>query len=225
MICCFILWINLTKEYLCFVYNINILEVKYWFANFVGWEKMLWSAETKIELFGINLTCHVWREGKNTIPTIKHGGGNIMLWGCFSAKETWWLHWVEGKIDRTKYREILSENLIASVRTLKMGREWVSQHDNDPKERPKKMHIKVMEWPSQSPDFNYLENLWRELKIRVAQQQPTNFKDLKRTCKEKWAKIPPGICKNLVTNYRKCLATVLAKKDFLEFFLYSTSHL
>src|SRR4029434_3853105 len=46
----------------------------------------MWSDETKIKLFGINLTCHVWR-GKNaeydTIPTFKHGGGNIMLWGCF----------------------------------------------------------------------------------------------------------------------------------------------
>ncbi len=56
---------------------------------------MLLSDETKIELFGINSTHRVWKRGnaaydpKNTIPTVKHGGGNIMLWGCFSAKGTW----------------------------------------------------------------------------------------------------------------------------------------
>ncbi|KAK3566571.1 hypothetical protein QTP86_001062 [Hemibagrus guttatus] len=58
------------------------------------WEKVLWSDETKIGLFGINSTCLVWRkrnvdyDTKNTIPTVKHGGGNIMLWGGFSTKGT-----------------------------------------------------------------------------------------------------------------------------------------
>ena len=53
---------------------------------------MMWSDETKIEQFGINSTRRVWRKRnaeynpKNTIPTVKHGGGNLMLWGCFSAK-------------------------------------------------------------------------------------------------------------------------------------------
>uniref|UniRef100_A0AAZ3PE18 Transposase Tc1-like domain-containing protein n=1 Tax=Oncorhynchus tshawytscha TaxID=74940 RepID=A0AAZ3PE18_ONCTS len=57
-----------------------------------NWVKVLWSDETKIELFGINSTRCVWRrrnaayDPKNTIPTVKHGGGNIMLWRCFSAK-------------------------------------------------------------------------------------------------------------------------------------------
>ena len=39
----------------------------------------MWSDETKIELFVINLTRRVWRKKnaeynpKNTIPTVKHG--------------------------------------------------------------------------------------------------------------------------------------------------------
>ncbi len=50
-----------------------------------AWEKLMWSNETKIELFGINSTSRVWRKKKdeynpkNTIPTEKHEGGNIML--------------------------------------------------------------------------------------------------------------------------------------------------
>ena len=53
-----------------------------------NWVKVLWSDETKTELFGINSTRRVWRRRnaaygpKNTIPTVKHGGGNI-LWGVF----------------------------------------------------------------------------------------------------------------------------------------------
>ncbi len=54
-----------------------------------NWVKVLWSDENKIELFGINSTRRVWRrrnaayDPKNTIPTVKHGGGNIMLCGGF----------------------------------------------------------------------------------------------------------------------------------------------
>ncbi len=73
--------------------------------------KVLWSDETKIELFGIKSTRRVWRRRnaandlKNTIPTIKHGGGNIMLWGCFSAKGTGQLHRIKGMMDRAMYRQ------------------------------------------------------------------------------------------------------------------------
>ena len=47
-------------------------------------QKILWSDETKIELFGLNAKCYVWQKLSkahhpiNTIPTVKDGGGSIM---------------------------------------------------------------------------------------------------------------------------------------------------
>ncbi len=107
-------------------------------------------------------------------------------------------------------REILSENLLPSARALKMKRGWVFQHDNDPKhtaratkEWLRKKYFKVLEWPSQSPDLNPIENLWRELKVHVAQRQPQNITALEEICMEEWAKIPATVCENLVKTYRK----------------------
>ncbi len=115
----------------------------------------------------------------------------------------------------------VSRDLLPSVRALKMGHGWVFQHDNDPKhtaratkEWLRKKHFKVLEWPSQSPDLNPIENLWRELKLHVAQRQPQNLKDLEKTCMEEWAKIPAAVCANLVKNYRKRLASVIVNKGF-----------
>uniref|UniRef100_A0AAZ3NUT2 Uncharacterized protein n=1 Tax=Oncorhynchus tshawytscha TaxID=74940 RepID=A0AAZ3NUT2_ONCTS len=72
--------------------------------------RILWS-ETKIELFGLNAKRHIWRK-PGTIPTVKHGGGSIMLRGCFSAAGTGRLVRMKAKMNGAKYRKILDENLL-----------------------------------------------------------------------------------------------------------------
>jgi hypothetical protein len=83
-------------------------------------KKRLWSDGTRIELFGLNAKRHIWMK-PGTIPTVNHGRGNIMLWGCFSASETGRIVRIEGKMNRAKYRENLDENLLQSTQDLRLG--------------------------------------------------------------------------------------------------------
>ena len=59
------------------------------------WKNVLWLDETKIELLGHQGKLYVWCKPntshhlENTIPTVKHGGGSIMLWVCFSISNDW----------------------------------------------------------------------------------------------------------------------------------------
>ena len=119
--------------------------------------KILCSDETKIELFGLNAKLHVWRK-PGTIPTEKHGGGSIMLWGCISAAGTGRLVRIEGKMNGAKYRErSIDENLLLSAQDLRLGRRFTFQQDNDPKHTAKTTQDKslnILEWPNQSLNLN-----------------------------------------------------------------------
>ncbi|KAG2456329.1 TCB1 transposase, partial [Polypterus senegalus] len=187
--------------------------------------KILWSDETKIELFDVNARRHVWRKPgtahhpANTIPRVNNGGGSIMLWGCFSAAGTGRIVRIKGKMTAAMYRDILDENLLQSTLDLRLGRRFIFQQDNDPKHTAKILKewlqdnsVNVLEWPSQSPDLNPIEHLWRDLKMAVHQRFPSNLMEFERCCKKERAKLAKDRCAKLVASYSKRLEAVIAAK-------------
>uniref|UniRef100_A0AAZ3P159 Tc1-like transposase DDE domain-containing protein n=1 Tax=Oncorhynchus tshawytscha TaxID=74940 RepID=A0AAZ3P159_ONCTS len=138
-----------------------------------------------------------------------------MVWGCFTAGGTGALHKIDGIMKQENDVDILKQHLKTSVRKLKLGRKWVFQMDNDPKHTSKVAakwlkdnKVKVLEWPSQSPDLHPIEDLWADLKKCVRARRPTNLTQSWWNCQEEWAKIHPTYCGKLVEGFWKRLTQV-----------------
>ena len=137
---------------------------------------MLCTNESKFELFGTNQRVYVRRRiGKRLIddcisPTVKHGDGNIMIWGSILGIGVGDLVKIGGIMEKMVYHNILVRRAVPSGRRL-IGVNFVFQKCNDPKHssnncgnyfRRKKAAgvFTVMNWLSQSPDLNPIEQIW-----------------------------------------------------------------
>ena len=106
--------------------------------HLLSWESILWSDESKFNMFGSDGRSKVWRASKEAFlpeclkPTVKYGGGSVMVWGCMSAKGVGKLHFIEGIIYAEVYENILAKQMIPSAENL-LGHRYTFQHENDPK--------------------------------------------------------------------------------------------
>lgn len=102
------------------------------------WGKVLFTDESKFDLFGSNRRMYVRRMANERFvnscltPTMKHGGGNIMIWGGICTKGVTRLKRIEGIMDKKVYHSILVHRAIPEGKKL-LGKGFVYQEDNDPK--------------------------------------------------------------------------------------------
>jgi len=92
-------------------------------------------------------------------------------------------------MDANLYVEIVERHILEINQML--GDDWRFQQDNDPKHtsRIAKTFLndnvpEVMDWPSNSPDLNPIENLWNIVKTNVEKRMPDNRGNLEQFMKE-----------------------------------------
>lgn len=144
----------------------------------------MWTDETKIELFGKAHPSTVFSKRneafkeKNMVPTVKHGGGSLVFWGCFAASGTVCLDCMHGIMKSEDYNRIHGRNVGPSVRKLGLRqRSWVLQQDNEINHTSKSTQKlyktkrrKVLKWPEMSLDIIPIEHQWRDLKTAVGEE-------------------------------------------------------
>jgi transposase len=178
------------------------------------WTNTFFSDETAFQLF--RNTVGQWHKGARPIRRIPKDRRKILAWGGFCKKGKSKLHCFREKMTAEVYVGILRKH-IADIKTL-LGEKWRFQQDNDPKHtsRLAKSYLtsnmpKVIDWPSNSPDLNPVENLWNLVKKNVEKRMPRNLEELEIFMKEEWDLIPNSTLKNLVSSMKKRCKEVIKK--------------
>lgn len=192
------------------------------------WKRVIFSDETKINMYGSDGNKYCWKKSdseltdNHVIPTVKFGGGSIMIWSCFTNDGVGYEKLIMGTMDSKVYISILQEQYLETLEYygLDVG-ETYFQHDNDPKHTSKLTQkwlsdndINVLKWPSQSPDLNPIENLWFQVKSKLAKYPtpPASTHELWSRFVAEWRAIPTERCQNLISSMPRRIAAVLTAK-------------
>ena len=127
-------------------------------------------------------------------------------------------------MDGAYYIQILQDHLIRNSRK-QFGRRWRLLQDNDPKNKSRivKKFLdeevpEVIDWPSNSPDANPIENLWSVIKRRVEKRRPSNLKELNKFLHDEWNKVDMLIINNLIKSMKsRCLALIESKGERIDY--------
>ena len=191
------------------------------------WKFIIWSDESRFEVFGGDGCDYVWRKPKEKydvdclVPTFKSGCKGVMVWGCFSSFGMGPLVRVNGRQNANDYINVLDNHLLPYIGRLDDQNNYIFQDDNAQIHRARstlrwisEKNIDQLFWPAQSPDLNPIENIWDELERRIRKHVslPKNETELFNLLQEEWFKLDESVYQNLVESMtRRVKAVVKAK--------------
>lgn len=189
------------------------------------WKNVVWSDESSFTLFPTNGRVYVWRTPKEAydpdclLPTVKHGGGSVMIWAAISWYSAGPIITLNGRITANEYLNILNDE-VQTMTSILLPNTAIFQDDNAPIHTAKKVQswfeehrniIKHLPWPAQSPDLNIIEPLWGVLEQRVRSRfpPPSSLKQLAKMLVEEWDNIPLDTIRTLYESIPRRITAVL----------------
>jgi hypothetical protein len=170
------------------------------------WEKVVFSDESSVEI-GKNYKKKGWIP-KGKIKFIqrkkKYCIHYFKVWSYITINGPGDLVFVEGKWNTENYINILRSNLQIKVKD-QLGEEFSFLQDSDSTHVSKiakkwfiENNIKLIEFPTCSPDLNPIENAWFIMKKKLSYYRNSKIDNIKDQAKLIWEKIDKDTCKKLI---------------------------
>lgn len=187
------------------------------------WSNVIFSDEASV--WGYVIIPRAWcSSAKQFVQrTVKHPI-KVHLWGCFSKKGFGVLLLFTNNLNAPRMVEIYKKSLLPTAKRQfsKKNEEWILQEDNDPKHRSRlctgwkqENGIITLDWASQSPDANPIENVWAYIKQKIRGKRLFTLKQLSREIRRVWKALPLEYAENLVESMqRRCQAIIDAGGDW-----------
>lgn len=197
-----------------------------WINENHDWERTIFTDEKRFSLDGPD----DWRSYVSKSSPLIRGkrqckGGGIMLWLMCMPNGLLSYRVIEGTFKSVDYIHLL-KHMVVPIIHLNYGNRFYLQEDNSQVHKSRQVKdfmniskIKVIQWPSKSPDINIVEDIWSLLSNRVYDgPQFLSRKDLIekiKFCIDDINKNYRHLIINLYANYRRRILSVLLKKGNL----------